>query len=78
MPGEGSDLLKVPDSGTIWEMGYAYALGKRIFGYTVEPVDNLNLMITQTIEGLVEPLNFFGSNATIDWGQLQQYEGSHV
>jgi len=70
--------LCLPDSGTVWEMGYASALGKQVFGYTVEPVTKLNLMLSQTIEGVVKPLKFFGPNATIDWGQLEKYEGSNI
>jgi len=70
--------VSLPDSGTVWEMGYASALGKKVFGYTTTPVVKLNLMLSQTVAGIVDPLKFFGPGASMNWGQLRKYEGSNV
>ena len=57
-----SGPLSLPDSGTVWEMGVMYALGKLIVGYTEAKHGNLNLMLTQSCigvanrEGLVQAL----------------------
>jgi len=57
---EGTDV----DSGTAWELGYAYAVGKPIIGFRSDfriqtPDERVNLMIQETLEefaGSVEEL----------------------
>lgn len=39
------------DSGTIWEMGYAYALGKPIIAYSDKGY-TLNVMLAEAVESL--------------------------
>ena len=46
--------VEIPDSGTVWEMGYAFALGKPILGYVSgEKPKALNLMLSHTMRGVV-------------------------
>jgi len=51
-----------PDLGTVWELGYGYALQKRTALFTLEPPGNLNLMLT---EAAVEVIH--------GWEQLEDY-----
>lgn len=50
-----SGPLNLPDSGTVWEMGYAYGLDKKIVGFTTaDPGQGrLNLMLTQSCTGVL-------------------------
>ncbi|RLC34377.1 MAG: nucleoside 2-deoxyribosyltransferase [Candidatus Nealsonbacteria bacterium] len=41
------------DIGTIWEMGYAYGIGKKVIGYTSEGYD-MNVMLTETVCSFVK------------------------
>ena len=50
------------DSGTAWEMGYVYALGRPVLGYIsdvriVRPRTQLNPMIWNTLDGLATDLD---------------------
>ena len=46
------------DTGTIWEMGYAAALGKPVVAYTTyESGRGLNLMLAKGCVGFVQGLN---------------------
>lgn len=40
------------DAGTMFEIGYAYALGKPVYGYRDEltPMDRVNLMVAQAVK----------------------------
>lgn len=42
------------DTGTMWEIGYAYALGKPVYGYLdgLRPGERVNLMITQSVRAI--------------------------
>jgi nucleoside 2-deoxyribosyltransferase/thymidylate kinase len=44
--GDTSKEISVPDTGTVWEMGYTYALQKPIVGYSPTGEKNMNLMLT--------------------------------
>lgn len=49
------------DSGTAWEMGYAYAKGKRLLGWVsdsrlYDPASQLNPMIVNSVATLVQTL----------------------
>lgn len=47
-----SGPLALPDSGTVWEMGHAYAM-MDIVGFTTNPHARLNLMLTQSCSGVL-------------------------
>jgi nucleoside 2-deoxyribosyltransferase len=50
--------LNLPDTGTVFEMGYAYSYGRPIFGLTYRPVgDRLNLMLTQSCKAVIYGLD---------------------
>jgi len=57
-----------PDSGTAWEIGYAYALGKKIYGYINNPdmsyLDRFNSNDINSLEGDLEGL-FEDSNSML-------------
>ncbi|KFJ01311.1 nucleoside 2-deoxyribosyltransferase [Bifidobacterium stellenboschense] len=42
------------DAGTMFEIGYAYALGKPVYGYRDEltPMDRVNLMVAQAVKAV--------------------------
>jgi len=45
------------DPGTVWELGYAFALGvPNIYAYTTIPTRGLNLMLTQGVDGFLQGL----------------------
>ena len=48
-----SPPVSIPDSGTVWEMGYAYARGIPVYGLTFHPSNKMNLMLTQSCEGII-------------------------
>lgn len=41
------------DTGTTWEMGYGYALNIPVVAFTTMPARGLNLMLSQSCDGLV-------------------------
>lgn len=47
--------IHIPDTGTVWEMGFAHALQRTIVGYTSKErgKGNLNLMLTQCCDGVL-------------------------
>lgn len=50
------------DSGTAWELGYAYATGKQIVGIRTDfriqtPDEKVNLMIQETLDDFVESVD---------------------
>lgn len=76
-----SDVLvatpRIPDSGTVWEMGFAYALGKPIVGYfPLGKPEKLNLMLIQCCSAITWDrsslerfLQAYGQGET-DWSLL--------
>ena len=61
-PGDGLALvnggnvqrfLSLPDTGTIWEMGVAYGQGIPVTGFMVSPQSYMNLMLTQSMHGVI-------------------------
>jgi hypothetical protein len=54
--------LNLPDTGTVWEMGFAYAVNMfsrrmDIYGFTTRPrTDKLNLMLTKSCKGVISGL----------------------
>lgn len=53
--GGGISLVDIalPDSGTVWEMGWAYAHQKPIVAFTPKANAKLNLMLAKTYDALV-------------------------
>lgn len=48
-----ANLDKPHDSGTLWEMGFAYALGKPVIGFCLGE-SKMNVMLAQGCEGFLE------------------------
>lgn len=72
-----SEHLAIPDSGTVWEMGCAYALRVPVYAYTERPANKMNLMLTQSARGVVygpEALAAF-LNYDLDEACLGQWKG---
>lgn len=79
--------IAIPDTGTVWEMGYFRALGKPIVGYYEERPKALNLMLAHGTQGvLCTRLNaerFFSKgiagashiNEIFDWSQCEDLQG---
>jgi nucleoside 2-deoxyribosyltransferase len=76
-----SPPLNLPDTGTVWEMGLAYAIPRPIVIYTERPPEaGLNLMLTQGTMGVVrglDELDRFLNNGTIDWNIPQAWAGAN-
>lgn len=71
-------VIQLPDAGTVWEMGYLYALHKCIIGYCAEKTDSINLMLAQCLTGYVkDPLEFFKQNE-INWAYYHKWKGKQV
>ena len=69
------------DSGTMWEVGYGYALGKPIVMYSTVPGRGLNLMLAQSVAGFVSGLDdvrtFLRHEAMpgFDWSVVKDWKG---
>jgi nucleoside 2-deoxyribosyltransferase len=74
-----SGHLSLPDAGTVWEMGCAYALRVPVYLYTVDPSARLNLMLSQSARGVIYGLDhlktFLGSG--MDEDLLSPWKGEH-
>lgn len=62
-----SGPLNIPDAGTVWEMGYAYAKGIPVLILNLEQT-KLNIMLSQSAKGCIEGLA--GLNAFLNQGRL--------
>ena len=72
--------IDLPDSGTIWEMGFLFAQGKTIIGYYAETKKKrkLNLMLVNALNGFVDdPLDMFQKNCIVV-SALIEWEGEQV
>ena len=63
------------DSGTAWEMGYAYALGRPLLGYLTDvriarPRAQINPMIYNSLAGLATDLEGLRSLLEAQWAAL--------
>lgn len=59
----------LPDTGTVFEVGYFKALKKPVYAYTERDIYSLNLMLTHSFDGLIAgKTNFrkFFSKPTLD------------
>lgn len=55
-------ILSIPDAGTIWELGYAYASGKICIGFYSNAPKQMNLMLSHSLQGAIvglEAMNRF-------------------
>lgn len=73
-------FLSLPDTGTVWEMGVAYACRIPTIGFTERPHGYLNLMMTQSMKGVCngrgELLKMLADVKKGDF-QVPQWEGSY-
>jgi nucleoside 2-deoxyribosyltransferase len=74
-----TDHLALPDSGTVWEMGCAYALRVPVYLYTVNPAAKMNLMLSQSAKGVIygpEKLRSFLNEGMCE-ESLEEWKGAH-
>lgn len=46
--------VHIPDTGTVWELGFLYALGTPCYGYYPDKeLAHLNLMLTHSLDGVL-------------------------
>jgi len=69
------------DPGTIWEVGYAYAMGKAVVAFTTVPDRGLNVMLAQSCVGIIqgmEKVHRFLRAETMpgyDWSVVRVWSG---
>lgn len=57
-PGEGRfSAIRLPDTGTVWEMGYMRALGKPVVGFHTGETGQLNLMLSHGCNGFLKSMD---------------------
>lgn len=66
-----SGPIKLPDSGTVWEMGCAYALRVPTYIFTQDPAARVNLMLSQSCKGVL-----YGWDALERWVASEFTEGA--
>jgi nucleoside 2-deoxyribosyltransferase len=67
--------VEIPDSGTVWEMGYFRALGKPVIGFhPTRRADDINLMLTHGCDGLISGwdslTDFFTERVAFDYDSI--------
>jgi len=75
-----------PDPGTIWEMGYAYAIGRPVVAFSTDELLRINVMLAQGCRGFLrglpevgefleghEDLNDKNSSWDYNWGIAQEW-----
>jgi nucleoside 2-deoxyribosyltransferase len=74
-----SDHLSLPDAGTVWEMGCAYALRVPVYLYTQNPAAKLNLMLSQSARGVLYGIDHLKTflGAGMDEDLLSPWKGEH-
>jgi nucleoside deoxyribosyltransferase len=72
------------DPGTIWEVGYAYALGQPVVAFTTVPDRGLNVMLAQSCVGIIQGMEkvhrFLRAEAMpgFDWSAVTVWQGEVV
>lgn len=70
------------DAGTMWEMGYAYALKKPVYAYTLVPGRGLNLMLAQSCSGFIngtqQLTRFLSSGGMVDFTEATKTHGGEI
>lgn len=79
----GTKALNIPDSGTVFEIGYFNSLWRYtrppIVLYTEAPTRTINLMLTQSVRGVVDSLEKLRALlSTMDWDSLAKWKGGHL
>lgn len=71
-------VIHLPDSGTIWEIGWAYCRGTQIIGYSAKPVTKVNLMLAQCLSGWIDnPLDVFTKDGIL-WKLVKPWTGEQL
>jgi nucleoside 2-deoxyribosyltransferase len=82
--GKEPKTISIPDMGTIWELGYAFALKKikpvTTIGYYTSPVPKVNLMIAQSLDGIAENIEdvFVSGGQYVNLSALTAYNGEQI
>lgn len=66
----------LPDSGTVWEMGWAYAEGIPIIGYTTGTTKCINLMLAQSCKAFVEDVFVYVGPQGLQTSMEKPWEGN--
>lgn len=72
--------LNLPDSGTVWEMGYAYSKEIPIILFRTKE-SKLNVMLTQCAEGVVtgiHQLERFMNKGILNWNEAPVWKGAVI
>jgi nucleoside 2-deoxyribosyltransferase len=74
-----SGPIQIPDSGTVWEMGCAYALRVPVYLFTANPTSRLNLMLSQSARGVIYGFSHLENFLMNDMNEvlLEQWKGEH-
>lgn len=74
-----SGPLQFPDSGTVWEMGCAYALRVPVYIFTANPANKLNLMLSQSAVGVIYGFGHLAHflETGMDEAVLHSWKGEH-
>lgn len=65
--------VRLPDVGTVWEVGYAYALQKPVVLFTLDAASKVNLMLTEASIGVVRGHDDFRTLLATpyhEWGKV--------
>lgn len=79
-----SGPISLPDTGTVWEMGFAFAVKKPVILFTLaDSIRSLNLMLTQSCVGVLpgyKALRQFTSKGIdrLDASALVQWKGESI
>lgn len=70
------------DAGTMWEMGFAFALKKPVYAYTLVPGRGLNLMLAQScagfINGIPQLIKFLSNGGMVNFTEATKTHGGEI
>ena len=70
------------DAGTMWEMGFAFALKKPVYAYTLVPGRGLNLMLAQSCAGFINGISqlakFLSVGGMVDFTEATKTHGGEI
>ena len=72
-----SPTLYLPDTGTVFEIGMACALHIPVYAFTENPPERMNIMLSQSTEGIIHGLDHLRSFLQEKTDPLP-YKGKHV
>lgn len=74
-----SPALNLPDAGTVWEMGAAYALRKPVLMLTLRPKgDKINIMLSESCFGLVRGPEMLRAYLCGSQSAVESWEGRYT